>query len=237
MQKITRWVLLLILNFYILISVFGLFSFAYLALTGISGSSLGSALNLGKLSFIRIPEGPSGKTGNTVQYYISATDPGLLPATDSSEAPVAMNEGGSLRKNPFGKGHMTAVSATTFRWLLGLHILFYLVNLALLVYIMILLVKFTQTTMTSYFMVRENGILLRRIGILILMMALLEALTPDILDIMAGRFKGTQDTQIPSTSSGNASFPYNLVAGLLLILIADAFRATPPQASDPDSSA
>lgn len=237
MQKIIRWLLLLILNFYILISIFGLFSFAYLALTGISGSSLGSALNLGKLSFIRIPEGPSGKTGNTVQYYISAIDPGLLPATDSSEAPVAMNEGGSLRKNPFGKGHMTAVSATTFRWLLGLHILFYLVNLALLVYIMILLVKFTRTTMTSYFMVRENGILLRRIGILILIMALLEALTPNMLDIMAGRFNGTQDSQTAPTSSGNYTFPYNLVAGLLLILIADAFKATPPHTSDPDSSA
>jgi hypothetical protein len=95
--------------------------------------------------------------------------------------------------------------------------------ISMFIYLMILLVQFTRTSMTHLFRDAQNGKRLRRIATLLLLFECIQLLFPVAVRFLPGMLTGYSGFGVSLNLPAPTGLPYGIVAGLLLIIISDAF--------------
>jgi hypothetical protein len=83
--------------------------------------------------------------------------------------------------------------------------------------------KIAHTSMTDSFRGAQNGKRLRRIGTLLLVFECIQLLFPIAVRFLPGILTGYTGFGVSLNLPAPASLPYGILAGLLLIIISDAF--------------
>ncbi|MGB4771014.1 MAG: hypothetical protein WBP58_06125 [Chitinophagaceae bacterium] len=129
----------------------------------------------------------------------------------------------ATKKDFPGNGFLMPVSKSQYKILVYSYLLYALFLICMFIYLMILLVRFTKTSMTKMFKDAQNGNRLRRIGTLLLVFECIQLLFPVAVRFLPGMLTGYTGFGISLNLSAPTGLPYGIVAGLLLIIISDAF--------------
>jgi hypothetical protein len=217
MRALSRWLLLLILNGYILYTFLGLIVFGVFALPNDKNSGWQS-INFGEFVFHREVQ------NNASFYFIGVSE--TTPKTFKDGKVMVRDRQGNLlatKKDLPDNGFLMPVSKSQYLILFYTYFAYSLLMISLFIYLMILLVRFTKTSMTHRFRNAENGKRLRRIGTLLLLFECIQLFFPLAVRFLPGLITGYTGFGVSLNLPASTGLPYGIVAGLLLIIISDAF--------------
>ena len=217
LRSLSRWLLLLILNAYILYTIFGLIVYAVVVLPTSNNSRMESFI-FGAFTFQR------EINNNVTSYYLGVSD--LTPKMVTDSVVLLKNRLGetfAAKKDESGKGFLMPVSKSQYRILIYTYVAYSVLMISMFIYLMILLVQFTRRSMTHLFRDAQNGKRLRRIGILLLLFECIQLFFPLAVRFLPGLITGYTGFGVSLNLPASTGLPYGIVAGLLLIIISDAF--------------
>jgi hypothetical protein len=218
MRVLSRWLLLIVLNAYILYTILGLIIFVVIALP--RDKNLGwQAINFGEFVF------DTEVQDSTTFYHIGIGE--TTPEIFKDDVVMVKDKQGNLvatKKDLPGNGFLMPVSKSQYKILVYTYFLYALLLISLYIYLMILLVRFTRTSMTHMFRDAQNGKRLRRIGTLLLLFECIQLFFPLAVRFLPGILTGYTGFGVSLNLPASTGLPYGIVAGLLLIIISDAFN-------------
>jgi hypothetical protein len=216
-RALSRWLLLIILNGYILYSIVGLIAYVVFTMSG-EKQSLWQSIQFGEFTFHR------ETTNNASSYYVGVSE--WTPKIFKDSVVMVKDRQGNLlatKKDLPGAGFLMPVSKSQYKSLVYTYLLYALLLISMFFYLMILLVRFTRTSMTHMFRDAQNGKRLRRIGTLLLVFECIQLLFPVAVRFLPGMLTGNTGFGVSLNLPAPTGLPYGIVAGLLLIIISDAF--------------
>jgi hypothetical protein len=209
--------LLLILNAYIVYTIFGTVLF-YVVAWPIPDKKGEGSFTYSQVTFQK------ERRNDSAFYFIGL--PAVNPTIDINNNAVLKDQQGKLvsaKKNTRDGIYMLPISETQYRNLIYIHVAYSILLIGLFVYLLILLVGLTRTYSTDMFREARNGRRLKRIGILLLVFECLQFLYVLVAGFLPELITGYKGLNVSLNIPAFPGIPYGIIAGLLLVMISDAF--------------
>lgn len=219
MRSLPRWLLLFILNAYILYTIFGVVTYVIIA-QPFGGKEPWNTVSFGEFTFKQTFRNDStfhfvGVSSLTPKRI---SDDGAIMLKDRNGKEISIN-----REFP-GTGLMMPVSQSQYRTLAFVHVAYSLFMICMFIYLLILLVQFTRSSTTPLFQNYRNGIRLRKIGTLLIILECIRVLFPVAMRFLPGIITGYSGLGVSLNFPVSTGLPDGIIAGLLLIVISDVFN-------------
>lgn len=218
MRSLPRWLLLFILNAYILYTIFGVVTYVIIA-QPFGGKELWNSVSFGEFTFKQ-----SFRNDSTF-HFVGVSS--LTPKRIADGAVVLKDRNGkeiSIHREFQGTDFMMPVSQSQYRTLAFIHIAYSLFMISMFIYLLILLVQFTRSSTTPLFQNYRNGIRLRKIGTLLIILECIRVLFPVAMRFLPGIITGYSGLGVSLNFPVATGLPDGIIAGLLLIVISDVFN-------------